>query len=110
MATVARRRGTCERIAGKAPEGVGKSAASSFLGPCGRKARNMQKNIQAKSTPRSVQAKTICVDARVADVFMGTSFFTIYYSFASTKIAGTAVCPRTFRFSIIILDEEKLLY
>jgi hypothetical protein len=74
--TVARRRGTCETIAGKAPDGVGKSVTSPFLALRPRKARNAQKHIQAKSTPRSVQEKIICVNVMVADVFMGTSFFT----------------------------------
>jgi hypothetical protein len=76
--TVARRSGTCETIAGKAPDGVGRSVTSPFLALRGRKARNAQKHIQAKSTPRSVQEKIICVNGMVADVFMGTSFFCMF--------------------------------
>ncbi len=71
----ARRRGTCEAIAGKAPDGVGKSVTSPFPALRPRKARNAQKHIQAKSTPRSVQEKIICVNVMVADAFMGTSLF-----------------------------------
>jgi hypothetical protein len=72
----ARRRGTCETIAGKAPDGVGKSVTSPSSALRPRKARNAQKHIQAKSTPRSVQEKIICVNVMVADAFMGTSFST----------------------------------
>jgi hypothetical protein len=73
--TEARRRGKGEMIAGKAPDGVGRSIASFFLVCNGRRARKRQRNIQATSTPRSVQTRNICGKARVADAFMNTSFF-----------------------------------
>lgn len=91
----ARRSGTCETIAEKAPDGVGKSVTSPFLALRGRRARNAQKHIQAKSTPRSVQEKIICVNVAVADGFMGTSFFAWFKEIFSDKrylreIAGRA--------------------
>jgi len=71
----ASRRGVCGTTAGKAPDGVGNSAASGLSARRGRKARKAQKNIQAKSTPRSVQDKVICVDERASDGFIGHFLF-----------------------------------
>lgn len=78
----ASRRGVCGTIAGKAPDGVGNSAASSSLSWRGRKARKAQKNIQAKSTPRSVQDKVICVDEIASDGFIGHFLFYIFIGFS----------------------------
>jgi hypothetical protein len=74
-------------MAEKAPDGVGNSASSRPSTFCGRKARKAKKSIQAKSTPRSVQDKNICITGIEADgSFMGTSFFTSFYS----PLAGPA--------------------
>jgi hypothetical protein len=103
------RREICGRIAGKAPDGVGRFAASRVSALRGRKARKTQKNIQAKSTPRSVQDKIICEESRVADGFMGTSFlqFTIFSSYVP-EITSRTMRLLIFQFVIIILDEAKL--
>src|SRR5579883_2017014 len=68
----ARRSGTGVTIAGVAPDGVGRSAASRFPALWGRRARKAQKTIQAQSTPRSVQDKIICVGGMAEDI-MGTT-------------------------------------
>lgn len=93
---------------GKAPDGVGKLAVSVILLFSGRKARKVQRSIQAKSTPRSVQDKGICVPEIASDGFMGTSSFSLYRIFLAQSAAGTAICLHIFKFSSIILDEAKL--
>jgi hypothetical protein len=86
-----RRNGVRGVMAEKAPEGVGNSAGSRPSTFCGRRARKAKKSIQAKSTPRSVQDKNICITGREADgSFMGTSFFYYILPWQGQRARGPA--------------------
>jgi hypothetical protein len=67
--------------AGKDLDGFGKSSFSTFSRVDERKARTVKMISQAKSNPRSVQTRSICVGVIVVDPFMGTSSF--YYEIGS---------------------------
>lgn len=67
--------------AGKDLDGVGKSSGSTFSRVDERKARTVKMINQVKSSPRSVQTRSICVSVSVVDPFIGTSSF--YYEIGS---------------------------
>jgi hypothetical protein len=90
-------RGAGGTITGIAPDGVGKSTISRFPALCGRRARKVQKTIQAQSTLRRVQATIICVGGMAAGRFMGTtSFLDIHNSFSIMKDSRHKNRPASF--------------